>query len=158
MADWTVSQQGTTSYVDSQIGQREGSRNSNFGFGGNVWDINNTGLFGGLDVVGINVDKIPSMREAIRTYVKGITDHLDKIDATANSDSAFKSESVKAAVRAYVEKVKEYSMNLVSQLLSFSDKLQDVSDSWAASTNTLGDNINTTASAFGVGSRYTEQK
>jgi len=152
MANWTVSQQETESFIDKQVGEREGSRSTGFGLTDGHWDIWDQ------DVVGINVDKIPEMRQAIRDYVKQITDHLDKIDATANTENAFRSESVKAAVKAYVGKVKEYAMNLVSQLLSFSDKLQDVSEAWTASTNTMGDTVNTSASAFGVGTTYTETK
>lgn len=90
----------------------------------------------GYSVVGINAEKIPEMREAIRTAVSALQGHIDGIEAHTNSSMAFKSEDVKVAVENYVVAVKDYCKALISDLLAFSDKLQTVHDAWIGSTST----------------------
>lgn len=109
-------------------------------------------------VVGINVSHIPVMRDKIGTYVKDIQDYLDQIDPLAEASKAFKSETVQEAVQKYITKVKDYCVNLTSQLLAFSDKLADVRDAYEQSMGNLADDINSQNSAFSEGTRYTTQK
>ena len=91
----------------------------------------------GYSVVGINAEKIPEMREAIRTAVSALQAHIDGIEAHTNSSMDFKSEDIKVAVEGYVVSVKEYCKALISDLLAFSDKLQTVHDAWLGSTSTF---------------------
>lgn len=111
------------------------------------------------DVVGISADKIPEMRDAIRAEVQGIHTYLDGITVDTDADGAYKSEEVQRAVQAYIAKVKEYSKALTSDLLAFSDKLQDVYDAWKLSTDTFAtDSIDPSTSQFdSVTDQYVEQ-
>lgn len=157
MASWDTginkSSQATASVVDSFTSARATNRTSSatngniFGFNGNNYSV-----------VGINAGKVNQMRDAIRTYVKDIQAHLDGIDATTNSSNAFRGDEIKAAVTSYIEKVKEYSKNLTSYLLTFSDKLKDVADQWQAYNESMANNVQNARSSFGDNGAYTEQK
>ena len=98
------------------------------------------------------------MQEAIRVYVQGIKDHLDGIAPLATADNAFRSESVQKAVEAYITKVKEYCMNLVSQLLAFSTKLQEVQEKYQAHMEALAGNIGDSTSSLNSGTTYSDQR
>jgi len=111
------------------------------------------------DVVGINATKVPAMREAIRTYVKGIHSELDKMNTNtlASRNKALQSEEVRKSVDEYIGKVKRYSQDLTSYILTFSDKLKDVQDAWEAQGKAMASNINSTSGAMGANSGYTEK-
>lgn len=120
-----------------------------------------SGFFGSLfadttSVVGINVNEVTNMRAAINTYCEGIENYLKQLNPTADASMAFKSEEVTAALESYMESVKTYCMNLVSQLRAFSDKLADVKNQWEAYAEAMAGNINSASGAFATGSRYSE--
>lgn len=158
MANWVNEAQQSSfeaqTYATSAISNRSASRESS---------VQNTrGFFGGLfdqySVVGLNANKVPAMREAIRNYVNNINAHLEAIDPKADANSAFKSEEVQEAVKNYVTKVKEYCQNLISDLLAFSDKLADVQAAWEAFSGSASSNINAASGGLDAGAKYTEQK
>lgn len=153
------------SYTDTQIGNRDAQRtgagtvvggagkgNYSGGFLGTSWGAKESTY----SVVGINVNEVDNMREAIRVYVQAIKDHLNGIEPLATADNAFKSEEVQKAVQDYITKVKEYCMNLVSQLLAFSDKLADVKNAWQANMDALAGNTSSSASSLDQGTAYQE--
>ena len=109
-------------------------------------------------VVGLNVESVDSMREAIRTWISGIQTHLSDIDPTASAAQAFRSTDgqVEEAVRLYIENCKQYCMNLTSSLLVFSDKLAEVRDAWVKSTGNLAGTITADTQATSAGTAYTE--
>ncbi len=164
MANWEATTQSST--FDAQAAARtamdtRGSTRSasNAGGGGGFF----SGLFGGgnsFSIVGIDANRVPEMREQIRTSVQAIQAHLDGIEAQTNSASAFRSEDIKGAIEKYVDSVKEYSKALISDLLAFSDKLQEVREAWEQSTQSFAsDSVN--ASVGGMNdatSFYTETK
>jgi hypothetical protein len=157
---WEATTQGSEfdaqSSSNTRMGSREGTRDISGG-GVGAWL---SGL-GQDSVVGINANKIPEMRETIRQEVADIQAYLDGIETTASSDGAFKSDEIKASVKNYLDKVKEYSQALISDLLAFSDKLQDVYDAWLASSQRFAtDSVDTSANAnfAGVTEKYTEVK
>lgn len=155
-----------TSYTNTQISERDlGRSGAAETIGGGVASSSTTGwgpfkksTTNNFSVVGIKVSEIPNMREAIRIYVQGIKDHLDGIEPLATANSAFKSEEVQGAVKTYIAKVKEYCMNLVSQLLAFSDKLDEVRQKYEENMATLAGNVGESTSSLNAGNTYTEQK
>ena len=110
-------------------------------------------------VVGINASKVPEMREAIRTAVTNIQNHIDGIEAETNSTNAFRSEEIRVAVEQYVLAVKDYCKALISDLLAFSDKLESVHQSWLQSTQSFAsDSIDSSKSNVSSSATYyTEQ-
>ena len=108
------------------------------------------------DVVGLNVGQVENMRDAIRDYVTAIQTHLNGINALADANNAFKHTDVQGAMEKYIDTVKSYCMNLVSQLLAFSDKLGDVKNTYEANMQSLSNTINTKNTAFDAGTQYQE--
>ncbi|MBE6155824.1 MAG: hypothetical protein E7164_03600 [Firmicutes bacterium] len=107
-------------------------------------------------IVGMNVNEVENMREAIEDYCAAIENYLKGLNPTADATIAFKSEEVNAALRDYMEKVKEYCLNLVSQLRAFSDKLADVRNQWQTASQNIAETIGSTSgSAFASGTTYT---
>ena len=94
-------------------------------------------------VVGMNVNKIPSMKAAIRTYVNKIKTQVNRLHTDVKTDKAFKSSdgSVEDAVSRYLQSVETYCNNLTSALLAFNDKLTDVEKAWETSMEHLSSTI-----------------
>lgn len=161
MANWTneASQSGfdaktfTTNTMSNRDVTREGANVSGGGF--------LSGFFGGgnsYSVVGINATQVDIMRGAIRDYVSRIQGHLNQIRADATANNAYKSEEVQQAVETYVQKVKDYCMNLASQLLAFSDKLADVRKAWEAATANMASQVGSASGSFDAGTRYQDDQ
>lgn len=139
--------------TDTQISDRESGRSAaTTAIGGAK-----TGWFSSYSVVGIQASEIPNMRDAIRNYVNGITTHLDNIEPLATADNAFKNEEVQTAVQTYIAAVKKYCMNLTTQLLAFSDKLQEVYEKYEENMRTMAGNIGDSTSSLNTGTTYTEK-
>lgn len=162
-----------TGAMSARDAQRSGANvNSSFGYQPGVTWYNpftwgNQGVdgqtaqsMGGYSIVGIDATKVDGMRNQIRTSVTAVQNYLDGIDATVDAAAAFRSEEIVTAVQGYVNSVKEYSKALISDLLAFSDKLQDVKEAWEASSQSFAsDSIDTnTSSMSDATTYYTEQK
>lgn len=103
------------------------------GVAGSIWNSGST-------VVGINVNQIPSMQQAINTYVQGLTDHLQEINSQLNTETAFKGEYA-TAVQEYVQAVSTACQNVVSQLKAFNEELTKVQDAYTAYDKQLSQSI-----------------
>ena len=163
MADWNTGASAsnfdasvsTTGTIDSRSSQRSASGVGTHK-GGFLWskDISNLEQ---SSVVGINVNEIPNMRNAINDYCSEIENYVNGLNPEAEATMAFKSEEVNLALKKYMDDVKTYSINLVSQLRAFSDKLADVKSQWEAASQTMSETIGSTSgSNFATGTRYTE--
>lgn len=150
MANWdnevAQSNLNAGSYTSNQIAGREGSRAG----------VGNT-TKSEYSVVGINVNKIPDVQNAIDEYVRGLEEHINQIEANADPNAAFLSEDVQASVKNYLEKVKTYCKNLESQLIAFSDKLSEVRTAWETGTKNIASGVDSSNAAFSEGTRYTRQ-
>lgn len=154
------------SYTNNQIAGREGARSgaigsANTGGVGNLLNFANGsawGNTGGYSIVGMDITKVDATRAAISDYVAAIENHVNGIDALADANNAYKSEEVQSAVRSYVEKVKEYCINLCSQLRAFSDKLADAKAAWESGAANIASTVSSGAGSFDAGTKYTEQK
>lgn len=152
----TTSQFDAKSYATNQIAGREGVRS------GAAGAYNGGGIFGWgkqeYSIVGMDITKVDSTRAAISDYVTAIENHVSGIDALANANSAYRSDDVQAAVKSYVEKVKEYCINLCSQLRAFSDKLADAKSVWESGTANIASTVSSSTGSFEAGTKYTEQR
>ena len=151
----TTSNFNAGSYTTNQIAAREGLRSGATG-------SYNAGWMGigaqEYSIVGMDITKVGATRAAISDYVAKIENHLNSIDALADASNAYRSEEVQAAVKSYIEKVKEYCINLCSQLRAFSDKLQDASAAWESGTANIASTVQSNTGSFDAGTRYTEQR
>ena len=160
MANWEETTQATaidtSAATVATTSAREATRSaSSVGGGGNSFFANFFGGGGGFSIVGIDANRVPEMREQIRNSVNAIQTHLDGIEAQTNSSNAFRSEEVKQAVENYVNSVKDYCKALISDLLAFSDKLQEVREAWERSTqNFASDSINASNESLAGAATY----
>ena len=140
------------------IGQALGAMNSYGGGSSLAGAVSEAFGLGGWDrsVVGINVGEIDSMVNAITSYCENIENYLKQLDPAANSLQAFRGEAVQEQLRNYMDTMKTYCMNLVSQLLAFNDKLRDVRNQWNQYTSDVAGNIGSATGQYATGSRYTE--
>ncbi len=165
MASWET--QAVTTQIDVNAaanaamegrGATRAAAASGGGLGGVVQDIGQA-VGATYSVVGINAAKVPEMREQIRTSVTNIQNHLDSIEAAAESNEAYKSANgeIRDAVVQYVESVKTYCKALVSNLLAFSDKLAEVEQAWQSSTSAMAGSVSSSTSGLSDNSTfYTE--
>lgn len=111
-------------------------------------------------VVGIDGNQIETMRAAITAYVEDVQKYLENaIVATEDKiHGGLRGGEAEAAVKSYLDKVKEYVYNLVSTLNTFSDKLADVGNAWVIAQSQMGSSINTSTGAFSSGSAYVADK
>lgn len=117
-----------------------------------------TGMLNGTTVVGINVNEITNMRNAIRDYVSAIEDHLNNVKINADTTQAFKGEYA-TAVQEYVSAICEACKCVTSELLAFSDKLVDVQEAYQTRDTELKSSIGGSASDVQSSfSRYQERR
>ncbi len=93
------------------------------------------------DVVGLNTQQIPMMKEAIRAYIEEIKAHLRKIDISVDPSIGVKGANVEQAVRDYIGRVVFYCNQVLSYLAAFNDKLQKVQEAWEAYDKSTADTI-----------------
>lgn len=98
---------------------------------GKIGAVHSGGLFGkDMTVVGINVNKIPSIQSAIQKYVDNINATLSKLQAL-DAQMGFKGKQADA-VKSYIAAVKKASSQLVEQFLLFKSKLTEVQQAYEA--------------------------
>lgn len=112
----------------------------------------------GYNMVGINGGEVTNMRNAVVDYVVAVQKSVE--DAIKNAedgiDDAFRGADARAAVIEYLEKVKLYITNLISQLESFADKIADVGNAWIAAQESFGSSVKSATGNFSEGTAYTQ--
>ena len=103
------------------------------GVGSSIWNSGST-------VVGINVNQIPQMQEAVNNYVQKLSDHLNEINSSLNTDMAFKGQYA-AAVTEYVKAITQACQSVISQLKAFNDELNRVQEAYTQYDVKLSQNI-----------------
>lgn len=148
--DWSTETQTSTfttnNYVDSAISKRQRTAST-------------SGANSDFDVVGINASEVPNMRAAIAEYVNRIKQYLTDINEDAEAARAFKGDEIASSVKKYITSEKDYCINLISNLMAFSDRLQDVSDAWTKAASNMSSGINSAASKLnGESQAYTTKR
>lgn len=109
-------------------------------------------------VVGINVNKIDGMRNAIRTYVNDIETHLDNVYVNTDPKSAFADPDMQSAVKEYIGGVMSACRAYTSQLLKFSDMLYEIQEDYKAKQAVQTDTLRGAGNEVGDSvERYQEQ-
>ena len=102
-------------------------------------------------LVGMNATKAKEVAAKINASVdRNLVPLVQQI--TTDASQAFKGEAAQAAFTDYVNAVKTYISNLITDLKAFSDKIYEVGDLYAASDKSLASKI--TASAGFAGTAY----
>ena len=110
----------------------------------------------GTTVVGINVNQIEPMKQAIRDYVKAIEDELAKLE-NYDPEVAFKGTGIVPALKEYIVSIEKTCQAITSNLLAFNDKLTEVQKAYQAKDDAAKSMINSTAqSTSSAYTRYNE--
>lgn len=113
-------------------------------------------LVSGTSYIGINGQKIPQMRNAIREYVNAIQSHLDKVVEDTSTVNAFHGDYA-GSVTDYVTAVKRICQDYTSKLLEFSDNLDKIAELYHSKDTEYAANIASTAkNASANSTAYTE--
>lgn len=107
------------------------------------------------DVVGINVNKIPQMKQAIESYVKKVQAHLEKIKTETKTANAMQGEYAEA-VKSYVGTACDVCYKITSHLRYFEDKLTAVQNAYTKKDEKMAGTINKSASE--MNSKWDEYK
>ena len=112
----------------------------------------------GSPFVGMNYDQIPNVRQSIRDYVTAIQTAADELNTSAEVNQGVRGEIVDAT-KQYVQAVKDVCDAYASQLLAYSDKMQEYYENYAAADTEVSGNVATEASQLsGSVDTYTEQR
>ena len=106
----------------------------------------------GTTVVGINVNQIQTMKEAVRGYVDNIKKALQELE-TYDPEVAFKGEYA-LAMTEYINAVKTACNAIVSQMLAFNDQLTKVQEAYQQKDSETASAIKSTAES--TASAYSE--
>lgn len=166
MANWVTETTASTfdqnAAINTTMTNRQGVRETGIGNKANTGSSGFlealTGRNTGISLVGLSAERIETVKQTIRDQVSQIESELNNMDSAAETEGAFKSNEriVEGAVKAAVDNVKQYVINLTSGLLAFNDKLEDVKRAWKAQTEAMAGNINSATAASDAGTKYTE--
>jgi len=108
------------------------------------------------DVVGINGAEVPNMQAAIREYVDNLQKHLDNVKTDADTSQAFQGEYA-AAIKDFVTAVCDACGCIISNLLEFNKRLDEVYAKYQEKDTTMAADIKGQAGELsGSYTRYTE--
>ena len=109
----------------------------------NLMGTVSTGLnsvINGNDLVGISVQNIPDMKDAVRQAVQNLDNKLNEFRAAGQPAQAF-SGQYRDAIIKYIDAVKEATQVLTSQLLVFNDRLDQVGTNYVIRDGVVAESI-----------------
>ncbi len=114
----------------------------------------------GSTFIGMNYQAVPTIRDAIRTYVKNIQTVADGLNTDADANQAVHGEITKET-KNYLKAIKAITDAYVSTLLVYSDKMQEYYEAYSKSDTSLASDVGQEASSLSSTASsqiYTEQK
>lgn len=140
--------------IQSATEWASGAANTVQGWAGTIFSVASNGS----TFVGMNYQAVPTIREAIRAYVKNIQDVADGLNTDADANQAVHGE-ISEATKKYLVAIKAVTDAYVSNLLIYSDKMQEYYEAYAKSDTQLSGNVADEASGLqSQATNYTESK
>lgn len=121
----------------------QGARSTVQGWAGSLYTVASNGS----TFVGMNYASVPTIRDAIRTYVKNIQTVADGLNTDADAATAVAGE-ITAETKKYIQAIKAVTDAYVSSLLVYSDKMQEYYEAYAKSDTTLSQDVSTESSSL----------
>lgn len=110
------------------------------------------------DFIGMDYTQVETIRTAIREYVNNIQSAINKLRTETNAEQAFHGE-IKTSVENYVSGVCDCANAYTSQLLEFSDKMQEAYKAFVAHESGIASQISSQGSQVSTNAQgYTEQE
>lgn len=116
------------------------------------WDL----LWGGLknfpnsfqDTTGINGAKVPDMQSAVTDYVTKLQNHLKEVKSETSSKKAF-AGAYADSVEKYVQAICDACEAIISNLLMFNDKLNEIREAYAARAEEMASDVSADTTKMG---------
>ena len=99
--------------------------------------------FGGIingDVVGIDVNHVPAMKQEINTYIEDLKEHLNTMKSNASTSNAFKGEYA-TAVTEFVNAIEIACGYVIDTLSNFNTQLDEVAEKYQAKDSEMASDI-----------------
>lgn len=110
------------------------------------------------DFIGMDYTQVETIRTAIREYVNSIQKALERLRTETNASQAFHGE-IKNSVENYVSGVVDSASAYTSQLLEFSDKMQQAYKAFVTHESEISSQISSQAKESSANStNYTEHE
>ena len=110
------------------------------------------------DFIGMDYTQVETIRTSIREYVSSIQNALERLRTETNANQAFHGE-IKTSVENYVSGVVDSANAYTSQLLEFSDKMQQAYKAFIAHETDVSSQISAQGKeASDNAQNYTEQE
>ena len=110
------------------------------------------------DFIGMDYTQVETIRVSIREYVNTIQNALERLRTETNASQAFHGE-IQNSVETYVSGVVDSANAYTSQLLEFSDKMQQAYKAFVAHETDVSSQIRTQGQeASNNSTNYTEQE
>ena len=110
------------------------------------------------DFIGMDYTQVETIRASIREYVTGIQNALEKLRTDTNASQAFHGE-IKNSVEQYISGVVDSASAYTTQLLEFSDKMQQAYKAFVSHESNVSSQIASQGrQAASSTDRYTEQQ
>lgn len=113
-----------------------GARSNVQGWAGSLYTVASNGS----TFVGMNYTSVPTIRDAIRAYVKNIQTVADGLNTDADAGTAVAGE-ITAETKKYLQAIKAVTDAYVSSLLVYSDKMQEYYEAYSRSDTTLSQDV-----------------
>lgn len=142
--------------VQSGIDWISGAKSTVQGWAGTAFTVASNGS----TFVGMNYSAVPTIRDAIRAYVKNIQTVADGLNTDADANQAVHGE-ITAETKKYLAAIKEITDAYVSSLLVYSDKMQEYYEAYSKSDTSLASDVGQEASSLSstaASQTYTEEK
>ncbi len=133
-----------------------GARNTVQGWAGGLYSVASNGS----TFVGMNYASVPTIRDAIRAYVKNIQTVADGLNTDADANQAVHGE-ITAETKKYLSAIKQVTDAYVSSLLVYSDKMQQYYEAYSKSDTSLASDVGQEASSLSstaANQTYNEQE
>ena len=98
-----------------------------------------SGIMNG-DVVGIDVNHVPAMKQEINTYIDDLKDHLNTMKSNATTTNAFKGEYA-SAVSEFVQAIEIACGYVIDTLTNFNTQLDEVAEKYQAKDSEMASDI-----------------
>lgn len=133
-----------------------GAKNTVQGWAGAAFTVASNGS----TFVGMDYQKVPVIRDAIRAYVKNIQTVADGLNTDADANQAVHGE-ITEETKKYLNAIKEITDAYVSSLLVYSDKMQEYYEAYGKSDTSLASDVGQEASSLSstaASQTYTERR
>ena len=113
----------------------------------NAYTKEGSGNLGYTGIVGIDVTKIPAMKEGIDNYIRFVDTSVESVLNEISYDEAFSNDEMITEIKSFSDAVKTATMHYFSHLRAFQDLLTSIQANYEKQNSEMASNLKTEASS-----------